>query len=312
MKKKLTFILIICAIICISTSCARKINGATPHRRDRNCGCENIYTSKPECELAMSDDETMKKIVLLMFMAMILASCADRNVSVKIEGDIQNGGNQMIRLALITAEGMDMIDSANLHDGHFLFKISSENERIKERENSPMMFQLFLSEDNSLATMAKKGDRLKLTADAQDLTRTYKITGGEEAVLMYQLDSSLTAFVIPTEKLYETYQKNSENDTIRAEIEAQYVNMLQNHQKYLQDFIKSHPNNMASYIAFFQSYNRRNFFDIYQDLDILKQINNNLSKVYPESEYVKAMKNMADLIEMRISASEKEISNPTE
>lgn len=69
---------------------------------------------------------------------------------------------------------------------------------------------------------------------------------------------------------------------------------------------------MASYIAFFQSYNRRNFFDIYQDLDILKQINNNLSKVYPESEYVKAMKNMADLIEMRISATEKEISNPTE
>ncbi|MBR4912885.1 MAG: hypothetical protein IKZ54_08620 [Bacteroidales bacterium] len=61
MKKKLTFILIICAIICISTSCARKINGATPHRRDRNCGCENIYTSQPECELAMSDDETMRR-----------------------------------------------------------------------------------------------------------------------------------------------------------------------------------------------------------------------------------------------------------
>ena len=60
MKQKLTFILIICAIVCISTSCARKINGATPHRRDRNCGCENLYSPKPECELAMSDDETMK------------------------------------------------------------------------------------------------------------------------------------------------------------------------------------------------------------------------------------------------------------
>ena len=43
MKKRLTFILIICAIVCMSTSCARKINGATPHRRDRNCGCENLY-----------------------------------------------------------------------------------------------------------------------------------------------------------------------------------------------------------------------------------------------------------------------------
>ena len=42
MKKKLTLTLIICAIVCLSTSCARKINGATPHRRDRNCGCENL------------------------------------------------------------------------------------------------------------------------------------------------------------------------------------------------------------------------------------------------------------------------------
>ena len=246
----------------------------------------------------------MKKIVLLMIMALILASCADHNVSVKIEGDIQNGGDQMIRLALITAEGMDMIDSANLRNGHFEFKISSENERIKERENAPMMFQLFLSEDNSLATMAKKGERLKLTADAHDLTRTYQITGGEEAVLMHQLDSTLTAFVIPSEKLYETYQKNNDNDSIRAAIEAQYVKMLREHKKFLQDFIQNHPNNMASYIAFFQSYNRRNFLDIYQDLDILKQINNNLSKVYPESEYVKAMKNMAALVESRMVTEE--------
>ena len=126
----------------------------------------------------------------------------------------------------------------------------------------PMMFQLFLSEENSLATMAKKGDRLKITADAEDLTRTYQISGGEEAVLMHQLDSTLTAFVIPTEKLYETYQENSENDSVRADIEAQYVKMLQDHKDYLREFIQNHPDNMASYIAFFQSYNRRNFFFI--------------------------------------------------
>ena len=254
----------------------------------------------------MKNDEAMKKIALLLFVTFTLVACSDRNVSVSISGDIQNGGNQMIRLALITAEGMDMIDSANLRNGHFDFKISSEDERIKERENAPMMFQLFLSEDNSLATMAKKGERLEITADVHDLTRTYQITGGEEAVLMHQLDSMLTAFVIPSEKLYETYQKNSDNDSIRADIETQYVKMLQDHKNYLQEFIQNHPNNMASYIAFFQSYNRRNFFDIYQDLSLLKQINDNLSKVYPESEYVKAMKNMAELIETRMNGSKEE------
>ena len=254
----------------------------------------------------------MKKILLLLIVAITLVGCIDRNVSVKISGDIKDGGNQMVRLALITSEGMEMIESVNMRNGHFEFKISSEDERIKERENAPMMFQLFLSEENSLSTMAKKGERLKITADAQDLTRTYCITGGEEAALIHQLDSSLTAFVIPTEKLYETYQNNSENDSIRSEIEAQYVKMLHNHQQYLQDFIQNHPNNMASYIAFFQSYNRRNFFDIYMDLDMLKQINSNLSKVYPESEYVKSMTNLADMVEMRLEAAAKEYSEKEE
>ena len=254
----------------------------------------------------------MKKILLLLIVAITLVGCIDRNVSVKISGDIKDGGNQMVRLALITSEGMEMIDSVNMRNGHFEFKISSEDERIKERENAPMMFQLFLSEENSLSTMAKKGERLKITADAQDLTRTYCITGGEEAALIHQLDSSLTAFVIPTEKLYETYQNNSENDSIRSEIEAQYVKMLHNHQQYLQDFIQNHPNNMASYIAFFQSYNRRNFFDIYMDLDMLKQINSSLSKVYPESEYVKSMTNLADMVEMRLDAAAKEYSDKEE
>jgi hypothetical protein len=242
-----------------------------------------------------------KHFLLIGILVLLLSACQNRNVSVTISGNLSNANDQMIRLALITSDGMDFIDSTNLHNGQFEFKISSENELIKERENAPMMFQLFLSEDNCLATMAKKGEHLKITADANDMARTYNISGGEEAVLIHQLDSSLTAFVIPSEKLYEEYQKTMEDDSARAEIEAQYVVMLQNHRQYLENFIEKHPNNMASYIAFYQSYNRRNFFDIYRDLDVLKKINANMEKVYPESEYVKSMKNIVEMVEMQMS-----------
>jgi len=240
---------------------------------------------------------------MLLWAAVLLAACADRNVSVKISGDIKNGGNQMVRLALITADGMDIIDSANMRDGHFEFKVSSENELIKEREYSPMMFQLFLSEENSLATMAKKGEHLKFTADAQNLIRTYHVTGGEEAILMHQLDSALTAFVIPAEKLFEDYSENMYNDSVKATIEAQYVPMLQQHRQYLENFINKHPNNMACYIAFYQSYNRRTFFDPMQDLDVLKKINTNMMKVYPKSEYVVAMTRMAEMLDSQHHAT---------
>lgn len=239
----------------------------------------------------------MKKVIMVLMAAVVLAACSDRNVSVKISGDIKDGGNQKIMLALITSEGLEMLDSTNLKKGHFDFKISSDNELIKERENSPMMFQLFLSDNNSLATMAKKGEKLKITADAKDLTQTYHISGGEEAVLMQQLDSALIVFVTEANKLYDVYQENLENDSTRGEVETKYMNLLFAHRDYLEKFIAAHPNNMASYIAFFQSYNRRNFFDVYQDLDVLKKINDNISKVYPESEYVKTMIHIVEMVE---------------
>ena len=238
---------------------------------------------------------------MVLMAAVVLAACGNRHVSVKISGDIKDGENRMVHLALITADGMEMIDSVNLKDGHFEFKVTSDNELIKERENAPMMFQLFLSDNNSLATMAKKGEKLTITADAKDLTQTYRISGGEEAVLMQQLDSALTVFVTEANKLYEVYQKNLENDSARGEVETKYMNLLFQHRDFLEKFIANHPDNMASYIAFFQSYNRRNFFDVYQDLDLLKKINANMSKIYPESEYVKTMIHVAEMVDNRQS-----------
>ena len=114
MKKKLIFILIICAIVCMSTSCARKINGATPHRRDRNCGCENLYPMyNLQCTMYQSlftnHQSLMKKLLLLITAVLFLAACGGRKTSVVISGDIRNGGNAKMTLALITADGLEKI-----------------------------------------------------------------------------------------------------------------------------------------------------------------------------------------------------------
>ena len=123
-------------------------------------------------------------------------------------------------------------------------------------------------------------------------------------MLLQHLDSALTVFVTESNKLYEVYQENLENDSARGEVETLYMNLLFSHREFLEKFIADHPNNMATYIAFFQSYNRRNFFDVYQDLDVLKQINANMSKVYPESEYVKTMIHIVEMVESRQPAEQ--------
>ena len=185
-----------------------------------------------------------------------------------------------------------------LKDGHFEFSVKAESQEEKDRLETPMLYQIMLSQDNMITTIAQKGDHLNIQGDSRDLLRTYHIQGGEEAMLMWQLDSALNTFVQPTDRLYSIYQKNLDNDSIRADIESQYMILLQKHTQYLTNFIQKHPQNMASYIAFYQSYNRRCFFDENENLPLLKKITSALQKKYPNNEYVKGMQQRVEALEM--------------
>ena len=55
----------------------------------------------------------MKKLLLLITAALMLAACGDRKTSVVISGDIQDGGNSKMVLALITTDGLNSLDSTN-------------------------------------------------------------------------------------------------------------------------------------------------------------------------------------------------------
>ncbi|MCQ2275632.1 MAG: hypothetical protein MJZ87_01600 [Bacteroidales bacterium] len=48
MKKSSIILFASILTIMLLTSCSRRIIGATPHRRDRHCGCENIRTPQSD------------------------------------------------------------------------------------------------------------------------------------------------------------------------------------------------------------------------------------------------------------------------
>lgn len=241
----------------------------------------------------------MKRLFLLLIAAVaILSSCQKKQNEIIIEGTLKNATDEMVRMALIDIDDAYLLDSVKIQDGHFKFVLKAESEADKARFSSPMLYQIILSYDNTLTTLAQGGDHITIDADAKDLVSNYHVSGGEEAVLMGQLDSALTAFVKPTEKLYETYQMNLENDSARAEIEKQYLIMLDKHKAYLTKFIQEHPNNMASYIAFYQNYNRRSFFSEEEDFAILKKLTDSLKEKYPNNPYIKNMLQHVEVLDM--------------
>jgi len=242
----------------------------------------------------------MKRLFcLLMAFCLMLSACQQRKSDLVIEGDFQNGGNALVRLSLIGAEETLVLDSMKMKDGHFSFDLRANNDESKSRLATPMLYKLEMANNNAITTIAQGGQHLNFTADAADLVHTYRVTGGEEAILCCQLDSALTVLSQQAEQWFPSYQKNIDNDSIRADIETRYMALVNAHTSYLLDFIEQHPQNLASYMAYYQSYNRRIFLDREQYGDLLRTLTHNLQQKYPDSPYILLMLRRIELMDLQ-------------
>ena len=240
----------------------------------------------------------MKKVLFILLPLCLLLSCQHKKSLIVIEGDIAGASNDKITLALITNEGLEPLDSMRLKNGHFCFELKATDKSAKERAASPMMYQIMLSPYNTLTTIAKGGDHILIQANAENLIEKYHVSGGEEAVLMGQLDSALHTFVQPADSLYQLYSYDIYNDSLREATEQQYLQLVEHHKQYLKQFIQQHPDQMASFVAFYQSYNRRHFFNEQEDKVLLRQITQNLKNKYPENPYVQKMQERLETLDL--------------
>lgn len=240
----------------------------------------------------------MKKLLFILLPLCLLLSCQHKKSLIVIEGDIAGASNDKITLALITNEGLEPLDSMRLKNGHFCFELKATDKSAKERAASPMMYQIMLSPYNTLTTIAKGGDHILIQANAENLIEKYHVSGGEEAVLMGQLDSALHTFVQPADSLYQLYSYDIYNDSLREATEQQYLQLVEHHKQYLKQFIQQHPDQMASFVAFYQSYNRRHFFNEQKDKVLLRQITQNLKNKYPENPYVQKMQERLETLDL--------------
>ncbi len=240
----------------------------------------------------------MKKTLILLLPLCLLLSCQHKRSLITIEGDISGANHGKIALALVTNTGLEPIDSMRMKNGHFLFELKADGKEAKKRAGTPMLYQIMLSPYNTLTTIAMGGDHLTIKADAENLAGSYTVSGGEEAVLVGQLDSALRAFVRPVDSLYLPYRSNIHNDSVREAIERQYVQLVNHHKQYLIQFIRQHPDKMASYVAFYQSYNNRRFFNEQENKPLLRQITYTLKKTYPDNPYIPNMQNRLEMLDL--------------
>jgi len=242
------------------------------------------------------------RTILAAFCLLIFASC--NHSSITFKGTLKDNHNQMIYLSQVTTEGVSILDSSTIKNGKFSFKIKAKDKQAKQLLAEPAFYRISFNTENAFTTIAKAGDKLTINATADSLVKTYTIKGASDAELVQQLDHQLKLFA-DTAFFLETCDKfiAPDNDTLREKIEVAYMKIVDYHTNYLKTFIAKNMNSLASIVAFYQVYNRRNFFDETKDLALLKKIYSHLIAIYPNNENVQYLKQRIDITEYKKTES---------
>lgn len=234
---------------------------------------------------------TAFKILKICCLALLLSNCTPKTETVTVQGTFTDCAKSWVYFAEIRPDEVELLDSVEIKDGKFFFKLSSSDEMTCQRRRQPFFLQIALDKDkDGFVTLVQNGDRIEVSGNAQKLPAEHAVTGGSESGNMLLLDQRLTQFIDSVDYLYEIYEEGIEDDALRERIEAVYLQLLDHHTSFLKEFIATHPGSLSCVAAFYSRYNRRIFLPEKDNLDLLKKMTADLEKIYPEHEYVLYLK----------------------
>lgn len=223
----------------------------------------------------------LKNYWLLLLLSAFIFSCQNKEEIFRINGTFNKNYKGKIYLSEITPEGPILLDSTIVKANQFRFKIKKKN-HIPQ----PAFYQLWTSSVNGLVTIGREGETVNITADPENMVKSYLVSGGDDAILMWQLDQMLKTFIDTIDRLYNIYETYIEEDSVREEIELKYQELLCQYQEILKKFISENKTSLVVIPAFYQVYNRRRFLDENENSAILKMILDELRVQFPNNENV--------------------------
>lgn len=187
----------------------------------------------------------MRKLGYLLCMVAILAACKDKS-KFTVEGKFENPGTEKkVYLYGMASNNMQVLDSTVLSEkGEFKFtKVAPEADFY--RINVGM---------NEYLIIAKNGDEVKLTADLNNKTHDYKISGAEDADKLTEFNALKFKYSSAIEKVKADFdQKVAANPEQREQLVAQlsptYMKAIEDLNKAVIKFAQENTKSLVSFYA---------------------------------------------------------------
>lgn len=224
-----------------------------------------------------------KNTLLLLPFTLILA-CANTSSSsseFELKGKFTNAHGETAYLEQLSAEAVKTIDTIKI-DENGEFKISPILSEIG-------FYRLKISDKNFATLILDVNEHVTITGDAQDLGNTYKVEGSPDSKLFWELNKASAENYRQRDSLQQRFQlfvNMAGKDSIRVDsmskaLEKPYNDLVNKHNKYLENFIDKNPTSFSS-LAAIQQLQPEEYLSTFIKLD------DGLFKKYPNSSYIKS------------------------
>lgn len=204
-------------------------------------------------------------------------------LSFSIEGSLTNSANKMLYLEEMTPDnGPQFVDSILCDDnGHFKYQGS-------------MHYQTFFNLHGSLydyiVLLPSDGDKIQLTADANNLGSSYIVKGSPESQLMWQIQNYINQSNLAIQDIAQQDNLNrntlseSEYTKAHAKTDSIFLAERQTTYKMMLNFIDDNPGSLSTLYAIDAPFNH-NMRIFYQesDFDIFEQVLQGLDEKCPDN-----------------------------
>ncbi len=229
----------------------------------------------------------MKIIKLLLPIIFIITACSTKD-QFKVEGKIENAKGKQLYFEKLGLATSYPIDSVKLTDkGEFSFK--------GDRLNQPTFYLLNLPSSGLITLLLDSIETVKVFADADNFAGGYKIRNSIGSAYIQILNKQLLKLKSTVGELIKEYNVADKADAKKQQEVINKINdAIDNHKKFIGDFVMDNPRSFASYYALFQRWDDNtmvmNIMDK-KDQIYYATVATSLNLLYPESERVKHLYN---------------------
>lgn len=224
------------------------------------------------------------KNILLLLPFVIIIACSNSNPTnsgFELKGKLSKSHGESVYLEQLSPEGIKGIDTAVIDEnGEFTMTPSITDIGF---------YRLRISDKNFATLILDKDQKVTIEGDAGDLGNSYKVEGSADSKLFWELNQASVKNYRLRDSLQKTFQafiNMYKMDSLRIDsmsnaLEKPYMILVDEHNKYLKNFIEKNSGSFAS-LAAIQQLQPEEFIQTFIKLD------DGLIKKYPNSPYIKA------------------------